>query len=113
MTALSGFCSCSGAVDLLVFSLYIVNLDKQLYVELRANQYKCLVGLVWRYWGFVLTRVHCIVDLTIGVCLFIIGMLCLLFLAIFGLNFCDRVVGVPFLLGCSRSACFFSLHCKS
>ena len=67
MTTLSGFRSCSGEVDLLVFSLYIVSLDKQSYVELGANQYKCLVGLVWCYRGSVLARVHCIVDLTVGV----------------------------------------------
>ena len=27
------------------FSFYIVGLDKQLYVELVANQYRCLIGL--------------------------------------------------------------------
>ncbi len=42
-----GFRSCSSKVDLLVFSLYIVSLDKQLYVELAINQYRCLV---WRRW---------------------------------------------------------------
>ncbi len=38
-----GFRSRSRAVDLLVFLLYIVSLDKQLYVELAVNQYRCLV----------------------------------------------------------------------
>ena len=92
MNALLEFCFCSGAVDLLVFSLYIVSLDKHLYVKLQANQYKYLIGLVWRYRGSVLARVHCIVDLTVGICLFTLGVLCLLFLATFGLNFSDRVV---------------------
>ena len=67
-TTLSEFRSCLDRVDLLVFSLYIVSLDKYSYIEPEANQYKCLVGLVWCCWGFVLAWVHCIVDLTVGVC---------------------------------------------
>lgn len=71
MTASLKFCSRLGVVNLFVFSLYIVNLDKQLYVELETNQYRCLVSLVWRCQSFVLAQVHCIVDITVGVCLFL------------------------------------------
>ncbi len=40
-----GFRSRSSAVDLLVLWLYIVSIDKQLYIELAVNKYRCLV---WR-----------------------------------------------------------------
>ncbi len=40
-----GFCFRLSVVDLLVFLLYIISLDKQSYVELVVNQYRCLV---WR-----------------------------------------------------------------
>ena len=30
-------------------SLYIIGLDKQSYVELITNQYRCFVGFLWRY----------------------------------------------------------------
>ena len=92
VTTLSGFRSRSGAVDLLVFSLYIVSFDKQLYVKLGANWYRYLVGLVWHRWSSVLAQVYCIVDLTVGIYLFTVGVLCLLFLATFGLNFSKRIV---------------------
>ncbi len=50
-----GFRSRLSVVDLLVFSLYIVSLDKQSYVELAVNQYRCLV---WR------RRVSCTLRLS-------------------------------------------------
>lgn len=105
--------SCLGAINLLVFSLYIVSFDKKLYVELGANEYKCLIGFLWRCRDFVLAQVHCIVDLIVGICLFTIGVLCLLFFAIFSLNFNNRIVRVLFSLGCIRFARFFSPHYKS
>lgn len=71
MTVLSEFCSHLGAINLLVFSLHIVSLDKQLYIELETNKYKCFVDLVWHCRGSVLVWVYCIVDLTIGVYLFL------------------------------------------
>ena len=45
------------------FSLYIVGLDKQSYIELIANQYRCYIGLVWRcniYLAFRPFRLICI-----------------------------------------------------
>lgn len=43
----SSFCSYLSVVDLLVFSLYIVSRNKQLYVELTTNQYRYLVWCCW------------------------------------------------------------------
>ncbi len=54
-----GFRSCLSAVDLLVFSLYILSLDKQSYVELVVNQYRYLV---WR------CRVLCALRLRLVSC---------------------------------------------
>lgn len=55
---LSSFRSRLSAVDLLILILYMVSLDKQLYVRLIANQYRCFVSLVWRCLGFVLAWMH-------------------------------------------------------
>lgn len=55
-------------VNLLVFSLYIIGLDKQSYVELAADQYRCFVGFVRYCWGSVLSHM---VDLILDICLFI------------------------------------------
>ncbi len=54
-----GFRSCSSAVDLLVFSLYIISLDKQSYVEIAVNQYKYLVWHCWLSCAFCLCLVFC------------------------------------------------------
>ena len=54
-----------------------------------------------------------IIDLTVGIYSFNDGILDLLFLAIFGLNFSEHVIRVPFLFGCNRFAHFLFLNCKS
>lgn len=43
---MSGFHSRLGAIDLPVLFFFMVSLDKQLYIELAANQYRCLVSFV-------------------------------------------------------------------
>lgn len=63
---LSNFRSCLSAVDLLIFSFYIVNLDKQFYIELAANQCKCFV---WHYWVFYALRLlPCLLFLPYVLC---------------------------------------------
>ncbi len=46
---LFGFCCYPNVIDFLVFLLYIISFDKQLYVKVAINKYKFLVE---RYWMF-------------------------------------------------------------
>ncbi len=46
ISCLLGSHSCSSVVDLHVFLLYIVSLDKELYIKPAVNQYRCFV---WRH----------------------------------------------------------------
>ena len=51
---LSGVYSHSDVVDRFFLLYYKFSVDKQLYVELRANEYRCYVELIWHYCGSVL-----------------------------------------------------------
>ncbi len=64
--------------DLIIFLFYIISLDKQLYVELVVNQYRCLV---WRCWIFYILR-FCLVSC--GLCFLPCFLLCLLLYLLLG-----------------------------
>lgn len=93
---LSGFPFDLSIVDLLVFSLYIISFDKQMYVKLATNYYRYLV---WRY------RMSCV--LRFSPCLSLVGSS--------ALHLLPGLLLIEFLFSfkCSRSPRFFSLHYKS
>lgn len=95
----SEFCFCLSTVNLLVFSLYIISHDKQSYVELAANKYRCLV---WRcqvsctlYLLSRLLRLHsifCIASLALSLAFCLRRCIFLLVSCLSGFHFCLSIV---------------------
>lgn len=99
------------------FSLYIISFDKQLSVELAANQYRYLV---WHYWVFCVLRL-CLVSGALRL-LLLLFVLCVLYLVLsfasslalyLAFYFALFFVKFSFLFRYNIFAHFFTLHCKS
>lgn len=104
-------------VDLLLFSYNIVSLDKQSYVELTANKYRCFIWCRWVSCVLRLCLVFCMLCLSPSPYILNVMSLALsltLSLALsLALFFALSLIRFSLSLRCSKSACCFSLYYKS